>query len=56
VDGEVVAIDLLEDPTRGLLINEINHTMEFKNSVTTTGVDIPGLIVRYALSLVGQPA
>ncbi|WP_027480898.1 lysine biosynthesis protein LysX [Deinococcus pimensis] len=56
VDGEVVAIDLLEDPERGLLINEINHTMEFKNSVTTTGVDIPGLIVRYALSLVGQPA
>lgn len=56
VDGEVVAIDLLEDPERGLLVNEINHTMEFKNSVTTTGVDIPRLIVQYALSHLGQPA
>lgn len=56
VEGEVVAIDLLEDPERGLLVNEINHTMEFKNSVTTTGVDIPRLIVQYALSHLGQPA
>ena len=50
VEGKVVAIDLLEDPERGLLVNEINHTMEFKNSVSTTGVDIPGRIVEYALS------
>ncbi|AFZ68223.1 lysine biosynthesis protein LysX [Deinococcus peraridilitoris] len=50
VEGLVVAIDLLEDPERGLLVNEINHTMEFKNSVSTTGVDIPGRIVEYTQS------
>ncbi len=50
VEGHVVAVDLLEDPERGLLVNEINHTMEFKNSVSTTGVDIPGKIVEYARS------
>jgi len=49
VRGEIVAIDLLEDPRRGLLVNEINHTMEFKNSVTTTGVNIPLKMVEYAL-------
>jgi len=49
VRGEIVAIDLLEDPARGLLVNEINHTMEFKNSVTTTGVNIPRKMVEYAL-------
>ena len=49
VRGEIVAIDLLEDPVRGLLVNEINHTMEFKNSVTTTGVNIPRKMVEYAL-------
>ncbi len=49
VGGGVVAVDVLEDEQRGLLINEINHTMEFKNSVAPTGVDIPGLIVDYAL-------
>ncbi|PYE53321.1 lysine biosynthesis protein LysX [Deinococcus yavapaiensis] len=51
VEGEIVAIDLLEDPARGLLVNEINHTMEFKNSVSTTGVDIPARIVAHALEL-----
>jgi len=53
VGGGVLAIDLLEDPDRGLLINEINHTMEFHTTVPTTGVDIPGKIVDYAV-LVGK--
>ena len=51
VGGGVVAIDLLEDPERGLLINEVNHTMEFHSTVPLTGVDIPGMIVDYALSI-----
>ncbi|WP_293179020.1 lysine biosynthesis protein LysX, partial [Oceanithermus sp.] len=38
--GGVLAVDVFES-ARGLLVNEVNHTMEFKNSVTTTGVDIP---------------
>ena len=48
--GGVVAVDLFESE-RGLLVNEVNHTMEFKNSVHTTGVDIPGEILKYAWSL-----
>ena len=51
VQGQIVAIDLVEDPRRGLLVIEINHTMEFKNSVATTGVNIPRLMGEYALSL-----
>lgn len=47
VGGGVVAVDLLES-ARGLLVNEVNHTMEFKNSVQTTGVDIPRAILLYA--------
>jgi [lysine-biosynthesis-protein LysW]--L-2-aminoadipate ligase len=49
VGGGVLAIDVLEDPQRGYVINEINHTMEFHSTVPLTGVDIPGLIVEYAL-------
>lgn len=49
VGGGVVAVDVLEDPERGLLVNEVNHTMEFRNSVKPTGVDIPGRIVDFAL-------
>jgi [lysine-biosynthesis-protein LysW]--L-2-aminoadipate ligase len=51
VGGGVLAVDLLEDPDRGLLVNEVNHTMEFHSTVPLTGVDIPGMIVDYALSI-----
>ncbi len=39
VGGGVVAIDVLEDPDRGLLVNEVNYTMEFRNSILPTGVE-----------------
>jgi [lysine-biosynthesis-protein LysW]--L-2-aminoadipate ligase len=47
----VLAIDVLEDPQRGYLINEVNHTMEFHTTVPVTGVDIPGIIVDYTVSV-----
>ncbi len=49
VGGGVLAVDVLEDPERGLLVNEINHTMEFRNSIEPTGVDIPARVVDYVL-------
>ncbi|KXK24191.1 MAG: lysine biosynthesis protein LysX [Chloroflexi bacterium OLB15] len=49
VGGGVLALDLFEDPDRGLLLNEINHTMEFRNSSKPTGVDIAAHVVGYAL-------
>jgi [lysine-biosynthesis-protein LysW]--L-2-aminoadipate ligase len=51
VGGGVLAIDLLEDPQRGLLINEINHTMEFRSTVPVTGVDLPGMIIEHVLKV-----
>jgi [lysine-biosynthesis-protein LysW]---L-2-aminoadipate ligase len=48
VGGGVLAIDLLEH-TDGMLVSEVNYTMEFRNSIDTTGVDIPGRIVDYVL-------
>ena len=50
VAGGVLAIDLLEDPARGLLVCEVNHTMELRNSIDTTGVNIPDRIARYVLA------
>jgi [lysine-biosynthesis-protein LysW]---L-2-aminoadipate ligase len=49
VGGGVIAVDILEHPERGYLVNEVNHTMEFHSTVPLTGVDIPGMIVDYAL-------
>lgn len=51
VGGGVLALDLFEDPQRGYLVNEINHTMEFRNSVAPTGVDIPGRVADYVVSV-----
>ncbi|MEL6796475.1 MAG: lysine biosynthesis protein LysX [Planctomycetota bacterium] len=48
VGADVVAVDLLECPKRGLLVNELNHSMEFRNSITTTGVDIPRFVAEHA--------
>jgi [lysine-biosynthesis-protein LysW]--L-2-aminoadipate ligase len=48
VGGGVVALDVFETPD-GLTVNEINYTMEFKNSVEPTGVNIPARIVDYVL-------
>lgn len=50
VGGGVVAVDLFETP-EGLLVNEVNYTMEFRNSIDTTGVNIPAKIVDYTLAV-----
>jgi [lysine-biosynthesis-protein LysW]--L-2-aminoadipate ligase len=51
VGGGIVAVDLLERPSGELLVNEVNYTMEFRNSITPTGVDIPARIVAYVLAV-----
>ena len=56
VGGGLLALDLFETEN-GLTINEINHTMEFRNSITTTGVNIPEKMIDYVLKVgASQPA
>ena len=50
VGGGVVAVDLFESE-RGILVNEVNYTMEFRNSIDTTGVNIPARIVDYVIEV-----
>jgi len=50
VGGGILAVDVLEDEEGGLLVNEINATMEFRNSIAPTGVDIPQEMLEYILS------
>jgi [lysine-biosynthesis-protein LysW]--L-2-aminoadipate ligase len=47
VGGGILAIDVFEDDERGLLVNEINATMEFRNSIAPTGVNIPQEMLAY---------
>jgi [lysine-biosynthesis-protein LysW]--L-2-aminoadipate ligase len=48
VGGGVVAVDVLEG-SEGPLVNEVNYTMEFRNSIDTTGVNIPAKVVDFVL-------
>ncbi len=47
VGGGLVAVDLVEDRDRGPLVLEVNHTMEFRNSIEPTGVDIPARMIDF---------
>src|SRR5690606_6765043 len=49
VGGGVLALDVFETPD-GLAVNEINHTMEFRNSGAPTGGDIAAAVAEYALT------
>lgn len=51
VGGGVLALDVFETPDGGLLVNEINHTMEFRNSQAPTGVDIAAAVVEYVMRI-----
>jgi [lysine-biosynthesis-protein LysW]--L-2-aminoadipate ligase len=50
VGGGVLAIDVLERDGE-LLVNEVNYTMEFRNSIDTTGVNIPAKMIDYVLGV-----
>ena len=48
--GGVVALDVFETG-QGYSVNEVNYTMEFRNSIDVTGVNIPAKIVDYVLEV-----
>lgn len=51
VGGGVLAVDIVEHPHKGLVVNEVNHTMEFHTVQPLTGVDIAGEIVNYTIQI-----
>lgn len=54
VIGEgLLAVDIFETE-EGLKVNEVNHTMEFRNSEEPTGVSISGAIVDYCLKIISE--
>ncbi len=56
VGGGILAVDLLEDAAGDFVVNEINHTMEFRNSSKPTGVDIAQEVIDFVIGQVGVPA
>lgn len=48
VGGGVLGVDAMESQ-RGVLVHEVNSTVEFRGAMTATGVDIAGKIINFAL-------
>ena len=51
VGGGLLAVDLVEHPEKGLVVNEINHTMEFHSAQPVSGVNIADEIVNYVVEV-----
>jgi [lysine-biosynthesis-protein LysW]--L-2-aminoadipate ligase len=51
VGGGILAVDIIEHPDKGYLVNEINHTLEFHTAQPTSGVDIAGVIADYVIQV-----
>ena len=49
--GGLLAVDLFRTREGKLLVNEINSSMEFRNSSEPTGVNIPQRMIRYVTQL-----
>lgn len=51
--GDFLAVDLFPS-AEGWLVNEVNDGCEFRNSIDTTGVNIPDVVVRHCWELRDQ--
>jgi len=52
VGGGVLGVDIMEDESRGLLVHEVNNTVEFRGAASVSSVDIAQEIIRYAMKVV----
>ena len=50
VGGGILGVDLMEDKARGLVVHEVNNTVEFRGAATVSTTDISGAMIDYAAS------
>src|SRR5919198_32972 len=47
----ILGVDLMEDEKRGLLVHEVNNTVEFRGASNVSEADIAGAMIDYALTI-----
>ncbi len=47
----ILGIDIMEDEKKGLVVHEINNTVEFSGLMTVTNTNIPKEIIKFVLNL-----
>lgn len=48
--GGILGIDMMEDKERGLVVHEVNNTVEFRGLASVSEANIPRRMIQYALS------
>jgi [lysine-biosynthesis-protein LysW]--L-2-aminoadipate ligase len=51
VGGGIVGVDMMEDKNKGLLVHEVNNTVEFHGAASVSKTDIPGAMIDYAVKV-----
>ncbi len=51
VGGGILGVDLMEDSEKGLVVHEVNNTVEFRGAASVSNADIAGAMVEYAISV-----
>jgi [lysine-biosynthesis-protein LysW]--L-2-aminoadipate ligase len=51
VGGGIVGVDMMEDKKRGLIVHEVNNTVEFHGAASVSKIDIPDTMIDYAVKL-----
>ncbi|MDQ3848927.1 MAG: lysine biosynthesis protein LysX [Thermoproteota archaeon] len=49
VGGGILGVDMMEHKDNGLVVHEVNNTVEFRGAASVSKADIPGEIVEYAV-------
>lgn len=51
VGGGILGVDMMEDMNRGLVVHEVNNTVEFRGAASVSKADIPNEMIDYAVKL-----
>jgi [lysine-biosynthesis-protein LysW]--L-2-aminoadipate ligase len=51
VGGGILGVDMMEDKNRGLVVHEVNNTVEFRGAASVSEADIPNAMIDYAVKL-----
>ena len=51
VGGGIVGVDMMEDKNKGLIVHEVNNTVEFHGAASVSKTDIPQAMLEYAVKI-----
>jgi [lysine-biosynthesis-protein LysW]--L-2-aminoadipate ligase len=51
VGGGILGVDMMEDKNHGLVVHEVNNTVEFRGAASVSQADIPSEMINYAINV-----